>query len=354
MNQQQVQATTADGKVFYSEGAVAAEVVVGAPKTQAMEESEPFEQPSYSPLEGCYVGFCYATQFLMPICYCCNLQTINSYERGVILRLGKKMHADTLSGGLHLVLPQVDELLKVDVRELMIDIPPQQVISREGLSMTVDSVLYYKVFNASKALLSIKNVRYAVTMLAQTKLREVLALHTYDQIQLERKNLAEHLKRVLDDATDPWGVDVCRVELTDLRLPPRLQDAMGKEAEERRKAQAALIQAQGRAEVQLINATNAQKTRLIQAETEAKARVITANALANTKLIEAEGEEKAAPGFKEAAEVMNEAPGTMQLRFLQTLSKIGTGQSNTIMMPCDPASMNSVIQAQTTRSLTRS
>lgn len=346
----EVQAVTADGKVFYSEGAVAAEPVGKAPQNQAMQET--FHSPSYTALEGCYVGCCYGLQIIPP-CYCCNQQTIQTYERGVILRLGKKMHPGTLNGGLHLILPNVDVLLKTDVRELLIDVPAQAVISREGLRMTVDSVLYYKVFDATRALLGIQNVRHAVTLLAQTKLREVLALHTYEQIQLERKNLAEHLKRVLDDATEPWGVDITRVELTDLRLPPRLAAAMGQESEERRKAQAALIQAQGVAEVQLINAANAQKTRLIAAETEAKARVITANALSNAKQIEAEGEEKAAPAFKDAAEIMNEAPGTMQLRFLQTLSQVGQGQGNTIMMPYDPASMSAVVNATTTGALNR-
>ena len=240
---------------------------------------------------------------------------------------------------------------RIDIRETIIDIPRQAVVTREGLNISVDGVVFYKVFDATRALLAIKNVKHSINLLAQTKLREVLALFTYEQIQLERKSLASTLKKILDVATDQWGVEVTRVELTDLTLPAALAQAMGAEAEARRRAQAGLIQAQGLAEVNLINAQNAQKTNLIHAETTAKAKEIEANALAAAKLIEAAGEEKAAEGFKNAAEIMNQAPGTMQLRFLQTLGRVGAGAGNTIMVPYDPATLQSTVQANLTKAI---
>lgn len=344
---QEIEAKTADGKVFYSHGPTPQEVLdsLGAPRSQAMQEGkgDEFRDPDFGIAENFQVCVCCLFQVLIPCCYVCNQQTIQTYERGVVLRLGKKMHKGTLAGGLHLILPGIDKLMKIDVREAIIDIRPQKVITREGLNITIDSVLYYKVFDASRSILSIENLMGAITQIAQTKLRESLTLFTYEQIQLERKTIAEYLKRILDDATDPWGVDVTRVELTDLRLDGSLSAAMSQESEERRRAQALLIQAQGVAEVQLINANNLQKTRLIQAETEAKAAEITANAMAAAKVIEADGEKKAAHAFKNAATIMAQADGTMQLRFLQTMSAVGGSQGNTVMVPYDAAALQPVV-----------
>lgn len=215
------------------------------------------------------------------------------------MRLGKKTHPGTLSGGLHVLVPCVDSLLQIDTRETLLDVPQQNAVTREGLSLKVDAVVYYKVFDASRALLGIQNVRHAVLLLAQTKLREALGQHSFDQIQLDREAIASNLKSVLDDATDPWGIDVTRVEITDLILPPSMARAMGTEAEAQRNAKA--------------------------------------------KMIEAEGERNAAETLRDAAVIMAQSPGTMQLRFLQTLTQISAEKNSTILVPFPSDLLSNVI-----------
>jgi len=250
----------------------------------------PFENPDFDCVERCCLcaSGCMLC-ILCPILLPASLNVLTDFERGVKLRLGRRCHDNTISGGLHILLPCADELLKIDMRESTVDIPQQNIITAEGLSVRIDACVYYRVFDAGRAILGIRNVRQSVTMLAQTKLREVLGQHTFEEIQLQREALATTLKRDLDDATDPWGLDVTRVEITDMQLPAAMQRAMGTEAEAQREAKA--------------------------------------------KLIQAEGEKKAATMLKEAADIMAEAPGTMQLRFLQTLTTISAEKNSTMVVP---------------------
>lgn len=258
------------------------------PKQEMVDEN--FEEASFDVIEHCTICCARCSLLVCPCQLAGACQTILEYERGVLLRHGKQMHAGTLKGGLHLLLPcGVDELLKIDVREKLLDIPRQRILTKEGLTLAVDAVVYYRTFNAARALLSIEDVRRSIMMLSQTKLREILGTQTFDQIQEERVQLAIDLKRTLDEATDPWGVDVTRVEITDIALPAEMQRAMGSEAEAQRNAKA--------------------------------------------KVIEADGEKAAAETLKEAADIMASAQGTMQLRFLQTLTQISAEKNSTIIVP---------------------
>lgn len=274
----------------------------GGPPAQSMTDTT-FTPPTFDTTEQCVI--CFGRSLLCvlcPICCPCAVETIYDYERGVMLRVGKQLHEGTLSGGLHIVIPCVDTLLKIDTRERLLDIPKQCVVTREGLSLRVDAVVYYKVFDATRALLGIENVKKSILMLAQTKLREILGTHTFDAIQMERQKLATNLKEVIDSATDPWGIDVTRVEITDITLPAEMERAMGSEAEAQRNAKA--------------------------------------------KVIEAEGEKLAAVTLKEAAEIMAEAPNTMQLRFLQTLTQISAEKNSTILIPF-PSDLLSMVSGAT-------
>lgn len=259
-----------------------------APAHMQMDDS--FNEPTFNAVEHC--GICAGTLYMIALCplVCpCQLRIVNDYERAVKLRLGKRTHKDELKGGLHLLTPCVDKILTIDIREKLLDIPKQSIVTKEGLSLRVDAVVYYKVFDATRALLGIQNVHQAILMLAQTKLREILGTQTFDQIQTERTAIADALKKIVDEATDAWGIDVTRVEITDIVLPPEMQRAMGTEAEAQRNAKA--------------------------------------------KIIEAEGEKNAAATLKEAADVMATAPQTMQLRFLQTLTQISAEKNSTIIVP---------------------
>lgn len=220
----------------------------------------------------------------------CSFSTIQNYERGVLIRLGKRTHKAALAGGMHFLLPcGVDQLMRIDIREQILDLRNQNVVTKEGLSLMIDACVYFKVIDASKALLTVTNLRQSIMYLAQTKLREILSAHTFEQIQTQRGSLAVMLKKILDDVTEHWGVDVTRVEITDIVLPESMKRAMGQEAEAARSAKA--------------------------------------------KIIEAEGERQAASTLKDAADILATGPGAMQLRLLQTLRDISSEKTSTIIIP---------------------
>jgi regulator of protease activity HflC (stomatin/prohibitin superfamily) len=276
-------------------------------------------------------------------CFCFHCQTLLDYERGVLLRHGRRVHEGTLGGGMHYLIPSVDSVMKIDIREKLIDIPRQEVVTKEGLNLIVDGVVYYKVFDASRALLEVENVTNSITLIAQTKLREILALHNYEEIQTQRLTLARRLKKILDDASEPWGVDINRVELTDLRLPPALQQAMNGEMEAKRRAVADMVTANSRREIAMVNATGQKEASIIHAQGVAQAKVIRANSLAQAKLLEAEGDRKAAENFKNAAQKMAEAPLTVQLRYLNTLNDLGKSDKNSMMIPFGADSLEKLL-----------
>lgn len=314
-----------------------------APPTQAMHAKGPWVEPEFSAEESacvCIVKCC--TCIFFPAA-CCAFQTVQDFERGVVLRLGKQMHKEPVAGGMHMILPcGVDTMLKVDMREQILDIPPQSVTMRDGLTLTVDAVCYFKVFDAAKSLLAVQNVREALKVLSQTKIREALAMHTYDELQQERLKLASRLKIILDDASEPWGVDVTRLELTDVRLPQSMQQAMASQEEAKKKQLAVQIATATQIEQNSAMAANAAKLLVLQAEADAKVKLVQAETLARSKLIEAEGEQRAAQAFKEAADTIAQSPVALQLRYLDVLAKIGQAPSNTIMIPMSPDLMQNL------------
>jgi len=299
------------------------------------------KEPEFSVFEN--VSTCAAFVFTLPLCLF-NWVTVRDYQRAVMLRHGKRAHKGTMAGGLHYVIPSIDQILKLDVRESIIDIPRQSVVTREGTNLNVDGVVYYRVFDAQRAFFAVKSVNISIANLAQTKLREILALHTYNQIQLERIKLAKALKAILDTETEEWGVDITRVELTELKLPPKVQMAMNSETEEKRRAIAAKVAANSRAEVALVDAHGKSRAQLVTAEGNAQAKLVYAEAVASSRRIEADGEKSAAIDFKEAASVYASQPTTLQLRYLQTLESIGEGAMNKTIIPVntDTLSMNSI------------
>ena len=191
------------------------------PSVQNMQDQKPWTVPEFTGSEECCLC-CSRVQWLcscMFICCCKPFQIIQSYENGVVLRYGKRLHEKTLGGGMHIILPSADQLLKIDIREQVMDLPKQQCLSREGVNLTVDGVIYYKVFDANRALLGVQNVRDALKNMALTKVRETVATHTVDQINLERQTLADNLTKALDTEAERWGIDVTKLLLTgDLRI----------------------------------------------------------------------------------------------------------------------------------------
>ncbi|XP_035382292.1 erythrocyte band 7 integral membrane protein isoform X1 [Electrophorus electricus] len=216
------------------------------------------------------------------------MKIVKEYERAVIFRLGRLL-GGAKGPGIFWILPCVDTFRKVDLRTMSFNIPPQEVLTKDSVTIMVDGVVYYRVFNPTISITKVEDANRATQMLAQTTLRNMLGTKSLADILLDREEMAEHMEVVIYSASKNWGIKVERVELKDVKLPPTLQRAMAAEAEATREARA--------------------------------------------KVIAAEGEMKASCALKEAALVMSESPAALQLRYLQTLTEIATENSSTVVFP---------------------
>ncbi|KAK3087602.1 hypothetical protein FSP39_008175 [Pinctada imbricata] len=192
-------------------------------------------------------------------------------------------------GGIFFVLPCIENYTKVDLRTVSFDIPPQEILTRDSVTVSVDAVVYYRVSNPTVSVANVENAHHATRLLAQTTLRNILGTKSMSEILTEREVISTAMQNLLDDATDDWGIRVERVEIKDVRLPTQLQRAMAAEAEAAREARA--------------------------------------------KVLAAEGEHKASKALKEASDVINQSPAALQLRYLQTLSSISSEKNSTIVFP---------------------
>lgn len=236
------------------------------------------------------VGLSYVLVFLMfPFSLFVTIKVVQEYERAVIMRLGRILPGGAKGPGLFFILPCVDSIMKVDLRTVTFDVPPQEILTRDSVTVSVDAVVYFRIFNPIISVTNVENSRYSTQLLAATTLRNILGTKTLQEILSDRENIAHSMQSHLDEGTDPWGVKVERVEIKDVRLPVSMQRSMAAEAEAAREARA--------------------------------------------KIIAAEGEQKASRSLKEAADVINESPVALQLRYLQTLTHISAEKNSTIVFP---------------------
>lgn len=226
---------------------------------------------------------------LFPITIWMAIKIIPEYERAVIMRLGRMKNKKASGPGLFLVIPCTDDYIPVDLRTKSFDIPPQEILTKDSVTVAVDAVVYYRVFNAVDMVQNVENAHEATRLLAQTTLRNILGTRSLSGILSERESIAGELLEILDEATDPWGIKVERVEVKDVRLPQSMQRSMAAEAEAARDAKA--------------------------------------------KIIAAEGEMNASKSLKEAADVISSSSSALQLRYLQTLTTIATERNSTIVFP---------------------
>ena len=214
-----------------------------------------------------------------------SIKQIDEYERGVKFTTGK--FSKMMDPGWRLVFPIFQSFKKVDIRTKAVDVPEQEAITKDNVSVKINAVLYYKVFDASKAILAVENFRYAVSQLAQTTMRNAVGAVSLDELLGEREKISTEICKVIDEATDPWGIKVENVELKDISLPEEMKRVIAKAAEAERE----------------------------------KAAVIT----------KAQGEVEASQNLAKAAEIMATTPGALHLRTLSTLNDISSDQSNTII-----------------------
>ena len=221
------------------------------------------------------------------------IRIINQYERGVVLRLGK--YSRTLEPGFRVIIPYIDKMTKVDVRTTPMDVPKQEVITRDNVTVNVDAVVYSRVIDARKAVLETTNYRYATATFAQTALRDVTGNFDLDELLSKRDEISTQIKEIVDAQTDKWGIDIENVKLQNIELPADMKRAMAKQAEAERERRAAIISA--------------------------------------------EGEKSAAAAVAEAAQLLAQTPGGLNIRTLQTLEKISTdpSQKTVILLPTDLA-----------------
>jgi regulator of protease activity HflC (stomatin/prohibitin superfamily) len=215
------------------------------------------------------------------------IRILREYERGVIFRLGRLVGEK--GPGLILLIPIVDRMVKVSLRVIAMDVPPQDVITKDNVSIKVNAVLYFRVLRAEESVVSVENYLYATSQLSQTTLRSVLGEHELDDLLANREKINQQLQHIIDERTDPWGVKVTAVEVKDVDLPQEMQRAIAKQAEAERERRA--------------------------------------------KVIHAEGEFQAAEKLTAAAKVIAGEPAAIQLRYLQTLTEIAVDKNSTVAFP---------------------
>src|SRR5438876_7361272 len=224
---------------------------------------------------------------------------VNQYEKGLIMRLGK-YHAMTPSG-LTFIVPLVDDMIRVDMREQVISVPPQKLITKDNVTVEVDAVVYYKVVDPMKSQFEVQDFGYACTTLAQTNLRNLIGDRTLDETLVARDMINNNLRHVLDEATNNWGVKATRVEVQKIEPPRDITDAMSRQMKAEREKRAAVLEAEGIKQSQILQSEGKKQSEILKAEGDAQARITRANAEAEAiKLVSTAAETY----FKERAETM--------------------------------------------------
>jgi regulator of protease activity HflC (stomatin/prohibitin superfamily) len=226
--------------------------------------------------------------FLVIVFLSSAVKVAREYERGVIFRLGRLL-PQPKGPGLFLLIPIVDRMVRVDLRTITLNIPPQEVITKDNVPARVNAVAYFRIVEPKSAIVQVENFMVATSQIAQTTLRSVLGQHVLDELLSERDKINAILQEIIDEATSPWGIKVSIVEVKDVEIPGGMQRAMARQAEAERERRA--------------------------------------------KVINAEGEFQAAERLKDASLVIEEHPVALQLRYLQTLLELGSSQSTTIVFP---------------------
>lgn len=216
-----------------------------------------------------------------------SIRVLREYERGVIFRLGRLIAVK--GPGLIILIPIIDRLIKVSLRTVVMDVPPQDVITKDNVSIKVNAVLYFRVIQPDKAIVEVENYLFATSQLSQTTLRSILGQSELDELLAERDKINRELQKIIDHQAEPWGIKVTNVEVKHIDLPQEMQRAMAKQAEAERERRA--------------------------------------------KVIHAEGEFQASQRLADAAKVMSENTMALQLRFLQTLTEVAADKNSTVIFP---------------------
>ena len=237
-------------------------------------------------MEGAVIGVV-AVLFIVIVIASAAIKITQEYERGVIFRLGK--FTDVRGPGLFVIIPFIERSAKVDLRVVTLDIPSQEAITKDNVTLKVNAVVYFRVVKPEDSVIKVFDHRYATSQISQTTLRSVIGQHELDELLGQRERLNQNLQQIIDDQTDPWGVKVSVVEIKEVELPPSMVRAIGAQAEAERERRA--------------------------------------------KIVHAEGEMQAASKLADAAKIIATQPSALQLRYLQTLTTIASENSSTVVFP---------------------
>ncbi|MGB2952967.1 MAG: slipin family protein [Gaiellaceae bacterium] len=242
--------------------------------------------------------------FLVALFLFSALRVAREYERGIIFRLGRLL-PEPKGPGLFILIPVIDRMVKVDLRTITLNIPPQEVITKDNVPVRVNAVAYFRIVEPKNAIVQVENFMVATSQIAQTTLRSVLGQHLMDELLAERDKINAILQGIIDEATSPWGIKVSIVEVKDVEIPSGMQRAMARQAEAERERRA--------------------------------------------KVINAEGEFQASERLKDAAQVIGDHPIALQLRYLQTLLELGSSQATTIVFPAPIDLIKPFLERETKR-----
>ena len=259
------------------------------------------------------------------------IKIVRPFERGLVERLGK--FKKELQAGIHFIIPFFDRLIKVDLRERVIDVPPQEVITKDNVVVTVDAVIYYEVTDAFRVIYNVSNFQMAAIKLAQTNLRNVIGELELDQTLTSREAINAKLREVLDEATDKWGVRVTRVEIKKIDPPKDIMEAMSKQMKAERTKRAAILEAEGVKQSEILKAEGERQAAILRAEGEAEAIKRVADARKYQFIAEAEGKAKA---IMEVFKAIHEGKPTNDLitiKYIEALGEIAKGQATKIFLP---------------------
>jgi len=237
-----------------------------------------------------------------PLSLCVCLRMVQEYERAVLFRLGRISRGGPVGPGLFFIVPCMDNIVVTDLRTVSFDVPPQEILTKDSVTVNVDAVVYYKIKDPMAAVCNVADYAKSTKLLASTTLRTILGTKILSELLSDREIIAKDILTQLDGATDPWGILVERVEVKDVRLPVQLQRAMAAEAEATREARA--------------------------------------------KVIAAEGEQKSSRALKEASDIISESPAALQLRYLQTLTHISAEKNSTIIFPLPVDILSHIVQGR--------
>ncbi|NCO34521.1 MAG: SPFH/Band 7/PHB domain protein [Armatimonadetes bacterium] len=279
--------------------------------------------------------------FLVIVFASLSLRILRPYEKGLVERLGR--YVKTLDSGLNIIIPFVENIRKVDIRERVIDVPPQEVITKDNVVVTVDAIVYFEITDPVRVVYQVENFMLAAMKLAQTNLRNVVGDMELDQTLTSREKINVQLREILDDATDKWGVRVTRVEIQKIDPPRDITDAMSQQMKAERTKRALILEAEGVRQSQILRAEGEKQSAILAAQGKAEAIRQVADADRYQKLTVAQGEGEAITTVFAAIHQGDPTHDLLAVKYLEALPKIADGKATKLFLPIEASGVLSAL-----------